>query len=62
MLDQPSEAGISDQYAIDRMFELARAGEIDHREFALLDAVIQSRLREAYDDGQDDAGERRDAA
>lgn len=62
MFDQPSEAGISDQYAIDRMFELSRSGEFDHREFALLDAVIQSRLRQTYDDSQDDACEQRAAA
>lgn len=54
MYENGTHTGISDDQAINRMFELTRNGEIDNSEYALLDAVIQARLRQAYDDGHMD--------
>lgn len=50
--DSGSSVGISDDQAISRMFDLVQNGQVDNSEFALLDAVIQSRLRKAYDEGK----------
>lgn len=36
------------QDAIERLFELTRAGQTDSSEFEQLDHLVQQRLREAY--------------
>lgn len=46
-----ADNALSDDMAISRMFDLVQNGQTDNSEFALLDAVIQARLRRAYDDG-----------
>lgn len=49
MFEQTESSGISSEHAIQRMFELVSEGRTDSSEYALLDAVIQSRLRQTYD-------------
>jgi hypothetical protein len=56
MFDSTETTGISNEHAIQRMFELVRDGQTDGSEYALLDAVIQARLRQTYDEtGADEA-------
>lgn len=47
MIDD-SDNRIDDESVIARLFELVRDGQIDNQEFALLDAVVQARLRQTY--------------
>lgn len=44
-------SGITDEYAVNRMFELTLVGQTASNEYAMLDAVIRERLLKAYDDG-----------
>ncbi len=55
MFENTETSGISNDHAVQRMFELVREGCTDSGEYALLDAVIQARLRQTYDDGALDA-------
>lgn len=48
MFENSESSTISDDYAVHRMFELAQGGQTDSSEYALLDALIYSRLRQAY--------------
>ncbi len=48
MFENSETSAISDDYAVHRMFELVQCGQTDGSEYALLDALIQSRLRQAY--------------
>lgn len=50
MFEQSETSGISNDHAVQRMFELVSEGRTDSSEYALLDAVIQSRLRQTYDE------------
>jgi len=45
--DQPTN-GISDDRAVERLFELARSGDTENREFWELDTMVQERLLQAY--------------
>lgn len=48
MFENSETNAIPDDYAVNRMFELVQCGQTDSSEYALLDALIQSRLRQAY--------------
>ena len=48
MFENSETSAISDDYAVHRMFELVHGGQTDNSEYALLDALIQARLRQAY--------------
>lgn len=50
MFENTETSGISNDHAVQRMFELVSEGRTDSSEYALLDAVIQARLRQTYDD------------
>lgn len=51
MNDAIETTAISDEYAVNRMFELVTEGRTASEEYARLDQVIRSRLLAAYDDG-----------
>lgn len=55
MFENTEVSSISDDHAVNRMFELVQLGQTDSNEYALLDAVIQSRLRQAYPVEEQDA-------
>jgi hypothetical protein len=44
------------QEAVTRLFDLARAGEVDNVEFDQLDSLVYSRLLETYDGDRRDGG------
>jgi hypothetical protein len=45
---QQTSSGTSEHEAVERLFELARNGDIDNREFHELDCLVQQGLLEAY--------------
>ena len=51
MSDAIESNGISDEYAVNRMYELVTAGQTAGEEYARLDQVIRARLLAAYDEG-----------
>lgn len=48
---------VSNDHVVQRMFELVCEGQTESSEYALLDAVIQARLRQTYDDGSMDGAD-----
>ena len=60
--DNGETTGITNDQAIHRMFQLVSEGLTESSEYALLDAVIQARLRQTYDDGQPEEAPRAQSA
>lgn len=58
MFENADSGTLPDDYVVNRMFELVQQGQTDCNEFALLDALIQARLREAYPADGDQAPSR----
>ena len=48
MFDDIANQGLSDDYVVNRMFDLVRSGDTSTDEFAMLDAVIVDRLCKSY--------------
>lgn len=46
--DQPIASNVPNDLVVARLFDLARQGETETREFQLLDYVIQKRLVQTY--------------
>lgn len=47
----PSGNAISDDSLLQRIFDLGEVGQRDSGEYAILDAMVASRLLQTYDDG-----------
>lgn len=48
MFDDINSQPLSDDYVVNRMFDLVQSGATGTEEFAMLDAVIVGRLTESY--------------
>ena len=50
-LQEPTGGAISDDTLLHRMFDLGEGGQRDSGEYAMLDALMTTRLLQTYDDG-----------